>query len=265
MSITIDNDLPTTRRKTASPAAQGSDSKSIAEQRAVFSIDIRRTALQLAAIAALIATVGTIADYIIYQVAETPETTLARVMRRFDLGHEPSLPAFFSAVLILTNGLLLMLIGALETRKGSAYKMHWFSLGAIITLLAIDEAIMFHEMINGLIHLFVIPSGFLLLPWVIAGFAFSLAVFVAYFSFLRHLPRKTALLFVASGAIFVGGAVGMETIAAGVIDKHGLDSIQHIFVQTIEESMEMAGMVLFFFTLLDYISQGHRRLDFYLK
>ncbi len=34
---------------------------------------------------------------------------------------------------------------------------------------------------------------------------FSLAFFLAYLNFLRHLPARTAFLFLVSGALFVGG------------------------------------------------------------
>ena len=87
---------------------------------------------------------------------------------------------------------------------------------------------------------------------VVVGGTFALAVFLSYFKFLLYLETRYRYLFIFSGLIFVGGALGIEFIAGHVIDKHGVQSINHTFVQAIEESMEMAGSILFFYALSEY-------------
>jgi hypothetical protein len=222
-----------------------------------IALDTSKFAFYLAAVALVLVITGTIANLIIYQVAEHPEADVARVMARFDLGHEPSLPAFFSSVVLLLNGAMLILISRAKRQHDQTYVVHWLLLGIIFIALSIDETVMFHEMIDKLIGFAVQTSGFLSLPWVIVGGAFALLVFFSYANFLLHIRRRSALLFVASGALYVGGAVGMEVIAAGVIDQHSVESIYHTIVQTIEESLEMAGAILFFYALGDYWSASY--------
>ncbi len=224
-----------------------------------LSFDTRRYTRILCLVAVALTVVGAFANVVIYQLASSPDADIARVMSRFDLGHEPSLPAWFSSVILLLNGAVLLLIGRAKKLKAEPFVIHWLALGIIFVALSIDEAVMFHEMIDKAISFAVTTSGFMLFPWVVVGGGFALAVFAAYLRFLFHLPERFAILFVASGALYVGGAVGMEVIAAGVIDAFGVESIYHTVVQTIEESLEMAGAILFFHALTEYWAATYGR------
>ena len=63
-------------------------------------------------------------------------------------------------------------------------------------------------------------------------------------------------MFVASAGLFVGGAIGMEMIAGIVVEARGVASIWHTLVQTVEETCEMLGIVVFLYALLDYIQRN---------
>ncbi len=217
-----------------------------------LTLDTRLYSKVLFAVAAALAAVGAFANIVIYQIADTPEANVARLMTRFDLGHEPSLPAWFSSMVLLINSAVLILIGRVKKLQADLFAMHWLVLGLLFLALSIDEAVMFHEMIDKLISFKVSTSGFLLFPWAVVGLGFALTVFLVYGKFLLQLPPRFALLFVSSGALFVGGAVGMEFLAGSVIDQFGVASIYHTIVQTIEESLEMAGSILFFYSLTEY-------------
>ncbi len=222
------------------------------DQQIRMHLDTRLCTKALFVIAAVLVIVGAFANVVIYQIAETPEANLARVMTRFDLGHEPSLPAWFSSMVLLLNSAMLVLIGRAKSAAAAPFAMHWLALGLIFLGLSIDEAVMFHEMIDKLISFGASTSGFLLFPWALVGLAFSIIVFFTYYKFLAHLPLRFAILFMASGALFVGGAVGMEFFAGNIIDQHGVESIYHTIIQTIEESLEMVGSILFFYSLTEY-------------
>ena len=97
--------------------------------------DSRLCVAILVALAASLAIFGAFANIVIYQIAETPEATIARVMQRLDLGHEPSLPAYFSSLVLLLNGAMLMLIGRGKQLSASPFVLHWFALGFIFMAL----------------------------------------------------------------------------------------------------------------------------------
>ena len=52
-------------------------------------------------------------------------------------------------------------------------------------------------------------------------------------------------LFVGSGLLFVGGAVGVEIISAREADIHGSESVYYSVLYTIEELFEMIGIAIF--------------------
>jgi hypothetical protein len=138
-------------------------------------------------------------------------------------------------------------------------------LGIIFVCLSIDEACSIHELISYALqkkHQF---HGLLHFAWVIPGLLFAAVVGLSYVRFLLRLPRRTALLFVISGAIYVGGAVGMEMVGGAYADRHGEENFTYQFLGDIEETMEMLGIGIFAVTLLghlaDHSSQLHIRIQ----
>lgn len=237
----------------ASGPATGSRSSHPADDaRTYLCLDTNRVGRGLLAVAAVLVVVGALANVVIYQIAASPEADIARVMARLDLGHEPSLPAWFSSAVLLLNGAVLLMIGRAKRRHAEAFAVHWLVLGLIFVGLSIDESIMVHEMIDTSVSRVIPSSGFLLFPWVILGFLFSVVVFIAYLKFLMALPRRIGALFIISGALYVGGAVGMEMISARIIDEFGVMSLFHTMSQTLEEGLEMIGAILFLYSLLEY-------------
>ncbi len=241
-------------RAEPAPSADGPASRGHREsaRTAVLLIKPWTLASYLAAIALVLAIVGAFANIVIYQIADSPDSNLAKVMHRLDLGYEPSLPAWFSSLVLFFNASVLLLISRAKQLRAEPYFAHWLGLGIIFVGLSIDESVMIHEMVDTVLSSMLQTTGFLLFPWVIAGSAFALTVLVAYSKFLLRLPRRFAYLFITSGALFVGGAVGMELLAGAVIDAAGVASIYHTIVQTIEESLEMAGSILFLYSLTEY-------------
>ncbi len=212
----------------------------------------------------LIAVLGTFCNYLIYHVV-TPGSDIAKVLKRFDLGHEPSIPSFYSAIAILVGAALLFLIGKLSRQKTGETALQWHLLGILFVCLSVDEAVQFHEMLDTAMSKIMGKSGLFFLPWTIAGAAFSIVVAIFFLPFLLRLPVKTRNLMILAGAIFVAGAIGMEMVAslifsdAGSIEL-GVQRLSHTFSQFLEELLEMAGIVLFIFALLDYLRSNFKTL-----
>ena len=56
-----------------------------------------------------------------------------------------------------------------------------------------------------------------------------------------------------AGAVYVGGAIGMEMIGGFYQDVYGYD-LTYVLLQTIEEVGEMLGIVIFIYALCYYLS-----------
>ncbi|WP_419600273.1 hypothetical protein [Thiolapillus sp.] len=135
----------------------------------------------------------------------------------------------------------------------------------IFVFLSIDETASLHESLIDPLRNTVHASGVLYYSWVIPyGFALLLFV-VLYLRFLLDLPRTIMLLFIASGAIFVSGALGFEMLGGWYADRYGEVSVAYAMLYTCEETLEMTGISLFIYSLLKYIAQrfDNLRLAFY--
>jgi len=170
----------------------------------------------------------------------------------FDFNSEMNVPTFYSSLIIVLASILLAIIGMYRRRDNSAYKA-WFGLAFIFLFLAVDEFASIHEGLMEPAGTLMDASGFLFHVWIVP-YAIALLVFVgSYIKFLLTLPRTIMWLFIGSGALFVAGALGMESLGGRHLELYGPDGYYY-FMTTCEELLEMVGIALFVYTLLSYIA-----------
>jgi hypothetical protein len=87
---------------------------------------------------------------------------------------------------------------------------------------------------------------------------------LAYLSFLARLPARTRRLLLTAGAVYVGGALGVESISGWQAAAHGEHNLGYHLIVTLEELCEMMGVVLFIYALLDYLGTRCARLGFHV-
>jgi hypothetical protein len=126
--------------------------------------------------------------------------------------------------------------------------------------MAVDEQVPFHNLATLPVRsaLSGLPSA-LRFAWVIPALALVLVVAVFFLRFFLRLPARTRTGIALASAIYVGGAVGMEMVAAiylgwGRVQRDAV----YVLIFTIEETMEMAGMIVFIHCLLRHIEGRYR-------
>jgi len=182
------------------------------------------------------------------------DVVFSKTHRLIDFNQEANIPTFYSALVIFVCSMILFLITALVKLSGAKY-WGWLWLGFIFLFLSIDEAASIHEIFIGITRRTFNLSGYLSFAWVVPYGLAVIALAILYVPFLRDLPDPTRLLFLLSGAIFIAGAIGMEMIGGKVGDTVGSEGI-YVLIYTVEELLEMLGMALFLYALLDYLSKG---------
>lgn len=176
------------------------------------------------------------------------------VVRLFNVDKEANIPTWYSSIALFSVAALTAYIVALQPAD-SRFLWHWKMLAAAFVYLSIDEFAQLHEMANAPIRDAFGTDGFLYYPWVVVA-ALCLLVFVAvYARFLWHLPRRTRWLFIVAGAIFVGGALGIESLSSYYETEYGATSLAYELTMTLEEFGEMSGVAIFIYALLDYINE----------
>lgn len=181
--------------------------------------------------------------------------TLLQDLRHFALDAERSIPAWYSSLLMVGCSLLLFGIGRLDRRDGRADAHHWSLLALIFLAMAMDETVSFHETLIEPMRSALGTSGIFYFAWVIPG-AMIVALAGLYFlPFLLRLTRRSAALFTAAGAVYVGGALGLEFVGGWLADAHGMESVPYLVAAMTEEGLEIAGLTIFFLSLTDHLAR----------
>lgn len=178
---------------------------------------------------------------------------LMEIAARFDLDHEINIPTWYSSMALMGCALLLAMIAVARKQAGARYVIHWGLLALIFAYLSVDETAVLHEILNVPFRRRLGTHGFLHFAWVIPASVCVCAFAVAYAKFLLHLPRKTARWFIFAGALYVGGALGVELIGGACADWYGFYSMRYLVAMTAEELLEMLGIVAFIYALLEYM------------
>ncbi len=159
----------------------------------------------------------------------------------FDLDEEESFGTWFSAVILLYAGRLLLRRARSARKEADPWYRWWLVLAIGFHFLSIDEVVGMHEYVNTVVEN---------TRWTTFGAAIVAVLGLAYLPFLRALPSRIRVLFIVAAVIYVGGAVGVER-ATDWYDVHNLlDTLAYNLWTAVEETMEMAGVIVFIYTLL---------------
>jgi len=171
----------------------------------------------------------------------------------FKLTGEFNFPTLFSSLILLLAGFFLFLIYL--TTEVKKYKPYWITLGIIFLFLACDESFKIHEGLSQLIrNNYKVEGSIRYGTWVIPYLLFSFVLGLLYLRFILSLPQFTKILVIVSGSIYVGGAAGFELIEGYLHMKTGEESVIYKFFHWSQEILEMIGIILFNYALLDYLS-----------
>jgi hypothetical protein len=173
----------------------------------------------------------------------------------FGVSAEGKLPTFYSGLTLLAVAALLALIWAHERRRHGPLRWYWAALSLIFVVLAMDELLSIHEatteLIRSRLH---IADGWFYNAWVIPAVVVLAFLALTFFRFLVRLPARTRTLFVLAGAVFVSGAVGFEMIGGAYASVNG-DDLGYGVLASVEEVLEMSGIVVMLYALLDHLER----------
>lgn len=173
--------------------------------------------------------------------------------RLFVLDEEANIPTLYSAITLAFCSMLLAIISYIKKRVDSRYSGYWKILSLLFLFISLDEACSIHEIFISPLRRLFNASGFFYFAWVIPAIIFLVIFLLGFLGFIKALPQKTRNLFIIAGTLYVGGALGMELIAGYYADNYTQNTITYTVVTTIEESLEMLGIVVFIYALLSYI------------
>ena len=173
----------------------------------------------------------------------------------FNLDGEANFPTWYqSASLGVCAGLLALVATATKRTKKRGAGL-WRLLALIFLGFSIDELTSVHEMLSRPLRSSLHLSNWLYQGWVIPGALFVIFMVVSYWRFLTELPPKIRRLCIIAGGLYVGGALGMEIVGGHYVVRYGVEHMNWVLCTTVEEGMEMAGVIVFIHALLTYLGQ----------
>ena len=169
---------------------------------------------------------------------------------------EKNIPSLFSSLQLMLSGSLLYMIYD-QSKKGNSDRSvsgFWKFLSVVFYILAFDEWFTIHDTLG---KLFSGSMGGLgdLFGWTLLYMILMPLFLLVSIRFLLALPKTTALGFIASGTIFVLGAIGLELINKGefqVFLNIHVSSTGAYLIVFFEEFFEIIGIFLFNFFVFTY-------------
>ena len=186
-------------------------------------------------------------------------------MQLFNLDRELNFPTWYSAIMLGFCGLILRIIAIGKKQQSDRYTSDWQLLSVIFGLMALDEVLSIHEVfiIPEISEAFNLP-WFLHSMWVILGVVFVVWFGKRYRKFVFHLPAQSKRQFILAATIYIGGALIMEMIGSHFAEAIGQQYLIYALIATVEEILEMTGLVVFIYALLFYLSNWTPQLDLHL-
>lgn len=173
------------------------------------------------------------------------ERTPWEIQQLFDLDEEQSAPNWYSSAALGFAALLAAAICGRAHRLALPDARRWAAVAGVLLYLSFDEVAGVHETVSSLSAIsWTIPFGLL-----------ALVVGAWMLPFVLRLPAPTRNGLIASGVIYIAGAVGIELIASQFFDEANKRQFSYAFYTVAEEGMEMLGVVGVIRTLLRHMER----------
>lgn len=159
----------------------------------------------------------------------------------FDVGREHNIPTWYASFLWASLGALALLAARLTTRR-----VAWTFLAVVAFLASIDEYAELHERLDTVGNQWAAALGWQLwFTWVIPGMVITLVIATLLTPLVWRLPTGQRRLLIIAGAVFLSGAVGVETLS-GLILSHFGDQVtwHYVLAVLMEELLELLGVAL---------------------
>lgn len=193
-----------------------------------------------------------------------PNRWLGTFFKLIHIDRELSVSTWFASALWLLLAVIAFTAGVLADSK----RGYWFAFGAIAAIASMDETATLHEKfyLAGSALTAYLPFDFFSYRWVIVGVIIATVVAVSLLPFVLSLPRPVTIGVIAGGAVFLAGAIGLETVGGHLEDVYGDRSWQLHAIMHVEEFFEYMGVAIAIYALSGMIRlvrrNGSRSLVF---
>lgn len=172
----------------------------------------------------------------------------------FNVTFEGNVPTWYTVVLLLVASLLSFLIVGYVLQNKMKWRIHWIGLTVLFLYLSLDEAAAIHEIFTTPIREALEATGYLYFSWILVGIPVAIVIAVLFLPFVWNLPKRTKIAFFLAGMVYLVGAIVVESFGAKLwYETDGIVTPTYTAVGGVEEFLEMFGVILAIYGLLDYL------------
>jgi hypothetical protein len=187
-----------------------------------------------------------------------PEGSLGHeTVKMFWLDTEHNLPTLYQCLTLAFAAALMFHIAKQPAVGVAADRLRWRVLAGAFVFLALDEFLRIHETVGDTSSFHFGAVGLLIYaPVVVIG--------LWWLPLLLRLEARARILFLLSAVLYVGGAAGVESLSQLYAGIAGKATPLYVMLATFEEVLEMAGIALLIYALLEHLlglEAGHPTRD----
>jgi len=221
--------------------------KAILHSTVSSSVQILRRLLVVIALLAVLSLLGQ------YSALVLGHGRLLGFVPEFGLDYENNIPTYFAALLLLGAAFLAWVVNRVARTRRDQFARHWAVLAGILAYISVDEIASLHERLILPIRHALDTDGIFYFAWVIPGIVLVILFVIAYARFFWALSARWKRLFAAAGAIYVAGGLGMEFVGGAYASQYGGETLVYAMISTVEEVLEMVGVAVLIYALLEYL------------
>jgi hypothetical protein len=170
-------------------------------------------------------------------------------LRHFTFDSEQNMSSWLSSALLLAGALLTLWIAHADEER----RRFWTLQSIVMLFCSIDETVSFHEALITIFGWMRAYSTLLYYPWVLFALIFCAGYGLYALKNLSTIGRPHFVRFVASGLVFVAGALVMEVVSGFVASRAGEDSLSYALSTSLEDILETFGVILYLDAAATYL------------
>jgi hypothetical protein len=170
---------------------------------------------------------------------------------RFDMDQEWGIPSLFSGLQLLFNAGLFA-VAWTATRDSAERSRMWLLLSLFFVYLSVDEVFSVHEqLIVPFRERFELP-GSLDYAWMVPYGAVVVLIGLAFFHVWRRQTMRVRAMLGLAALVYLTGAIGFDVLSEAYLARRG-DNLSYALIVELEETCEMAGLIVLMQTLFSII------------
>lgn len=226
-------------------------------------INPRRVTRYLVIVVLVLASLSLLGHFALYCLPDFPMRDF--FASKFALNEEQNFPTLYSSLALFCCSVLFWLIARLKLQPNRNDTRYWKGLAIVFVYLSLDELLGLHESFSKPLHKLGV-DGVLHNAWVVPGVIAIFIFLMTFYKFFLTLPRFLKRSILIAICLWVGGVIFIETVGGYYKFLNGEGNIGYALITTVEEVMEMLGIVVLIHGLLVYINKlGNQQINFKLN